>query len=131
MSIYKIADTFFEIESIYDEVHKLCAEYKSEEIPEFTLLIEQKDIDFEREKSKRGDIKEGIPVRNFSDSYLETLAVYRKLCEILIDKGGSDCPADWLSKSVQVALTRRRIQQRLPDKKQGAGIRAAVHCVGL
>lgn len=34
MSIYKIADTAFEIESIYDEVQKLCAEYKSEEIPE-------------------------------------------------------------------------------------------------
>lgn len=84
---YRIADTAFEIESIYDEVHKLCAEYKNEEIPEFTLLIEQKEIDFEREKSMSEDIKEGIPVRNFSDSYLETLAVYRKLCEILIDKG--------------------------------------------
>lgn len=83
---YRIADTAFEIESIYDSVHKLCAEYKSEETPEFTIVIEQSDIDFEREKSKREDIKEGIPVRNFSDSYLETLAVYRKLCEILIDK---------------------------------------------
>lgn len=85
--VYKIADTVFEIVSIFSEVQELCVEYKCKETPGFTITIEQKDIDFEREKSRLEDIKEGIAVREFSDSYLETLAVYRKLCEILIDKG--------------------------------------------
>lgn len=48
------------------------------------IRIMQSDIDFEREKSAREDIKEGIPIRHFSDAYLETLAVYRKIAEHLL-----------------------------------------------
>ena len=48
------------------------------------ITITQSDIDFEREKSAREDIKEGIPVRQFSDAYLETLAVYRKIADHLL-----------------------------------------------
>lgn len=48
------------------------------------IRITQSDIDFEREKSAREDIKEGIPIRHFSDAYLETLAVYRKIADRLL-----------------------------------------------
>lgn len=48
------------------------------------ITITQSDIDFEREKSAREDIKEGIPIRQFSDAYLETLAVYRKIADHLL-----------------------------------------------
>ena len=48
------------------------------------IRITQSDIDFEREKSAREDIKEGIPIRRFSDAYLETLAVYRKIADYLL-----------------------------------------------
>lgn len=48
------------------------------------IRITQSDIDFEREKSAREDIKEGIPIRQFSDAYLETLAVYRKIADHLL-----------------------------------------------
>lgn len=41
----------------------------------------QSDIDFERETSAREDEVEGKPVRQFSDGYLETLAVYRQIAE--------------------------------------------------
>lgn len=84
---YKIADNVFEITSVYEDVHQLCADYKCTDTPGFSISISQEDIDFEREKSRQEDIKEGIPVRNFGDNYLETLAVYRKLCEIVIDHG--------------------------------------------
>ena len=86
-NVYRIADTVFGIDSMYEEVHNLCSDYRCSEAPEFTISTTQPDIDYEREKSRREDIKEGIPVRSFSDSYLETLAVYRKLCEILIGRG--------------------------------------------
>ena len=36
----------------------------------FSIVTTQSDIDFEREKSAREDIKEGIPIRHFSDAYL-------------------------------------------------------------
>ena len=50
----------------------------------FSIVTTQSDIDFEREKSAREDIKEGIPIRHFSDAYLETLAVYRKIADRLL-----------------------------------------------
>ena len=81
---YQIADTVFEIDSIYESVHTICAGYSSSETPAFTVKTTQADIDFEREKSKKEDIREGIPIRQFDDRYLETLAVYRKLCDILL-----------------------------------------------
>lgn len=50
----------------------------------FHIATTQSDIDFEREKSAREDTKEGIPIRQFSDAYLETLAVYRKIADYLL-----------------------------------------------
>ena len=49
----------------------------------FRIATTQSDIDFEREKSAREDTKEGIPIRQFSDAYLETLAVYRKQIKVV------------------------------------------------
>lgn len=82
---YKIADRVVEINSIYEEVQKFCADYRCSDNPDFSVTISQSDIDFEREKSAAEDKKEGIPTRVFSDSYLETLAVYRQITEYLLD----------------------------------------------
>jgi len=84
---YEFADVVFQIESLYSEVHEMCREYISEKDAEFIVCIQQRDIEFEREKSKLEDIKEGIPVRKFPDEYLETLAVYRKIADILVEYG--------------------------------------------
>lgn len=82
---YRISDHVFLITSIYKSVHELCRDYISEKEPEFEININQSDIDFEREKSRLEDIKEGVPVRNFHDDYLETLAVYRKISDLLVE----------------------------------------------
>ncbi len=80
---YKIADLIIRVASLYNEVHKLCAGYRCDGEAEVCVETTSSDIDFEREKSAREDEKEGRPVRNFSDGYLETLAVYRKIAEKL------------------------------------------------
>lgn len=82
---YKIAGKIIEITSIYEEVHWLCKDYKSNEIPDFSVKIEQSDIDWERMKSAAEDERENIPIRQFGDAYLETLAVYRKIAEQMIE----------------------------------------------
>lgn len=82
---YKIADRIFEIDSLYDMVQKMCTDYAADEKAEFIISTSEEDIAFERQKSRNEDIKEGIPVREFSDEYLETLAVYRKMADILAD----------------------------------------------
>ena len=82
---YKIADKVVEVTSIYAEVHEYCTDYQTDENVDYSVTTTQADIDFEREKSAREDEIEGIPTRQFSDSYLEELAVYRKIAEQMID----------------------------------------------
>ena len=82
---YKIADKVVEVTSIYDEVHKYCADYQTDENVDYSVTTTQADIDFEREKSAHEDEIEGIPTRQFTDSYLEELAVYRKIAEKMLD----------------------------------------------
>ena len=82
---YKIADKVVEVKSIYVEVHEYCADYLTDEPADYSITTTQADIDFERERSAREDEVEDIPIRHFSDSYLEELAVYRKIAEIMLD----------------------------------------------
>ena len=82
---YKIADKTVEVNSIYDEVHEYCSDYQTDDQADYSVTTTQADIDYEREKSAREDEIEGIPTRQFSDSYLEELAVYRKIAEKMID----------------------------------------------
>ncbi|MBQ1555213.1 MAG: hypothetical protein IIZ68_07125, partial [Clostridia bacterium] len=80
-SSYRIADRMIQIQSICPDVHTLCADYRAEGALDFAVETTQADIDLEREKSAREDAAQGIPTRQFSDGYLETLAVYRKIAE--------------------------------------------------
>ena len=82
---YKIADKVVEVNSIYEEVHEYCSDYQTDLPADYSVNITQADIDFEREKSAHEDEVEGIPIRHFSDSYLEELAVYRKIAEKMIE----------------------------------------------
>lgn len=80
----KIADRVVKISSLYKDVHSLCREYATDEAPDFTIETSPHDIAFEREKSAREDRLEGHDIRHFPDSYLETLAVYRKIAAKLL-----------------------------------------------
>lgn len=82
--ILKLSEKIIEVNCIYESAEILCKDYISDGIPDFSVTITSEDIDYERVKSVSEDIKEGIPIRRFSDSYLETLAVYRKICNELI-----------------------------------------------
>ena len=83
--VYKIAGHRIEIVSLYEEVHRLCKEYRYDGEIEVTITVMESDILEEREKSIAEDKKEGLPIRQYPDSYLETLSVYRKLTEYLLD----------------------------------------------
>ena len=81
---YKIADRVVEIHSLYGAVHAYCADYRTDAPADYAVTTTQSDIDLEREKSAREDAIQDIPVRHFTDSYLEELAVYRKIAEQMI-----------------------------------------------
>lgn len=80
-SNYKFAGKVVEVNSLYDTVHAYCADYKTDEPADFSVTISQTDIDYERQKSADEDRHAGIAVREFPDTYLEELAVYRKIAE--------------------------------------------------
>ena len=82
---YSFAGKRVEIHALHDAVHTLCRDYRTEDEAEFALSITPADIAFEREKAAREARTEGRAVGRYSDAYLETLAVYRKLAEKLPD----------------------------------------------
>ena len=85
---YKIADKIISISSLYDEVHTLCRDYAFDGQPQIFVTCSDKDIAAEREKSDRNAEAEGRVPQKFRDSYLETLALYRKIADNMVD---SDC----------------------------------------
>ena len=80
-----LAGVSIEIQSIYDDVYELCRDYLTGQGPDFCVAVTQADIDFEREKSASEARHEGKPVIDFSNGYLETLAVYRKIAEKMLE----------------------------------------------
>lgn len=73
--------------ALYEYAKEFCKNYLTEGEPDFSVAVTPEDIDYEREKSAREDEAEGIPIREFSSDYLETLAIYRKIAEKMLDYG--------------------------------------------
>ena len=83
---YKIAGMMIGITSIYWDVHEMCKAYAAEGPVDFEVCIAQADIAYERDRSRRENALEGLPVREYPDWYLETLAVYRKVAERMLQQ---------------------------------------------
>ena len=69
---YRFADVTVCVKSLHEDVHMLCGGYAVEGQENFAIATDQRDIDFERSRADRP---------GYSDAYLETLAVYRKIAE--------------------------------------------------
>lgn len=84
---YLLADLPIEIESLFEEVHTLCRDYATTGEAHFVVRTTPADIEEERRQSALTRQEEGLPPYEFGDSYLETLAVYRKIAEQAIRHG--------------------------------------------
>ena len=85
MFTIKLAGQNIGIDAINGYVREYCRDYLTEDKADFDIAISPSDIEYERERSAAEDKKEGIPTRQYSDSYLETLAVYRKIADKMLD----------------------------------------------
>jgi hypothetical protein len=81
----KLADKIVAVSAIYDSTKEYCKDYLFEGESDFSVEIRPNDIEFEREQCIKTDEKEGTNIRNFSDSYLEIIAVQRKITEALFE----------------------------------------------
>jgi len=77
----KLAEVVIRIEPMFDYIQEYCQEYLTQEQAGFTVRTEPEDILFERERSVKEAAREGRVEGIYSDAYLETLAVYRKIAE--------------------------------------------------
>lgn len=81
----KIADIDIEINTLYPDTKELCKDYLCDNKGVFSISINQNDIEYERKKSIQEALFEGYMPYDYSDGYLETTAVYRKIADKLID----------------------------------------------
>lgn len=65
-----LAGRVIEISCLFGDTKKLCKDYICNGEPDFCVSVSREDIEAERE------VTDG----NYRDGYLETLAVYRKIC---------------------------------------------------
>jgi hypothetical protein len=92
------------INALHAYAREYCREYLTEGDGEISITIKPEDIEYERAASARQDRLEGIPVRQFSDGYLETLAIYRQIAEKLLPYGVVLCHGSVVSVDGQAYL---------------------------
>ena len=73
------------VQALHESTKKYCADYLADKEPVDHVHVTQDDIEFERVRSAQQDEHNGVPIRRFSDAYLETLALYRKIADAMIE----------------------------------------------
>lgn len=73
------------VNSIYDEVYNLCLDYLTDDTADITVTITSEDIVSEKKSNIIESQIEGIQIIDYPNSYLETLAVYRKIVTKLLE----------------------------------------------
>lgn len=80
-----LADKNVAVKSLFDEVYDFCHDYLTDAPADISVAVTPEDINYEKIVNIREAQIEGIPVVEYSDSYLETLAVYRKIVTKMLD----------------------------------------------
>lgn len=80
---YQIAGVRVRISSRFGLVHRLCADYLAQGEADISVDVGQADLAFERKRAAAQSEYDGSDPSGYSDPYIETLAVYRKIAEQL------------------------------------------------
>ena len=81
--VYRFAEKKVLVRSLHAAVHDYCADWRTEEAPDFTVEITPEILERERGRAAASDAALGRPVHRWPEGYLEELAVYRAVCERL------------------------------------------------
>ena len=81
----ELADKIIRVKVRHSMVREQCGEYLTEREPEVTVNVEPENITRMRESAAREDALEGKPPQEYSEAYLESLTVYRKICEKMVE----------------------------------------------
>ena len=86
----KLAEIYIDVFCQYDSTKKYCEDYLCQDsdlsyASDLTVSVTQPDIDAERAESEAYDLANDGVIHSWSDAYLETLALYRKIAEKIAD----------------------------------------------
>ena len=73
------------VTSLFDEVYDYCRDYLTDAPADMSIAVTPEDITYEKIVNIGEAQIEGLSVVDYSDSYLETLAVYRKIVMKMLD----------------------------------------------
>lgn len=76
-----IAGRMVGVRVFFETTRIFCEEYLCDETPDFSVEMTEEDIVAERGNMAKLDQQDGVPIRDFSDAYLETIALHRKVAE--------------------------------------------------
>ncbi|MBR2047521.1 MAG: hypothetical protein IJ960_02895 [Oscillospiraceae bacterium] len=79
--LLSVAGRAVEIEQNYGNLMDAFARPTEGGEGDFSVSISPRDLEYERMKAAREDELEGLPVREYSDAYLESTAIQRKITE--------------------------------------------------
>ncbi|MBP0970471.1 MAG: hypothetical protein J5753_00390 [Oscillospiraceae bacterium] len=82
----RLAGVNIAVNSIYDEVFRLCRDYLTDGVPDCCISPAPADIALERVKNVREAETEGIAPVEYPAPYLETLAVYRRIAAQMLER---------------------------------------------
>lgn len=83
----KLADEVIAVTCLYESTKSFCQDYLTDEEPSFQVAVTEQDIADEQIKSDAQRQREGLEALAYPAAYLETLALYRKVVDVLLEKG--------------------------------------------
>lgn len=81
----RLADRVVAVSALYESTREFCFEYLTDAEADFSVCVELSDIMAEDKKSDEERAAEGLKPYKYSPTYLETLALYRKISEKMAD----------------------------------------------
>lgn len=82
-----LAGQTIRVAPLFDAVGAMCRDYLTETTePNISVVITPADIEAERQYAEETRLREGQPLYEHSDAYLETLAVYRKIADAMFKR---------------------------------------------
>lgn len=81
----RLSEVNINIFAQYPETKEFCRDYLTDDKADVALTVTQHDIDFERNMSVITSERKGVYGIELSDKFLETLAVYRKIADKMLD----------------------------------------------
>lgn len=84
---YLLADVPIKITSVHEEIHAMCADYRTDQTASIHICTQESDIEREMCLNEKQWLADGFTPSSFPPAYIETLAVYRKIAHELLSLG--------------------------------------------